>query len=388
MKDRDTHLRKITDISRKELHELVWQTPLIKLAAEFGITGGELSRICKQNSVTFPSAGYWTRIAFGQAPPAVPLPGPDSDWGRRIELRPLVPRPAHSKQAVTPVAPKTTLVVPPQPLDVADLHPLIRAWVTEHKRLQSERAAEIKNRKGRETDWWGSSAIADLTARDLYRFRMTSDLLCRLERSGVAIKNAAVTGKLSFVALGHAIECTVIEKMTRRLIENRTWTAFPGHHQGGLVSTGFLRIAVTTYLSPAIPEWVETSKKKMTDLIPEVVERILGAPAILDRMAAEHREFLRKFAEDIARREEVARKRHLEKVRFERLSELAENWYRAQQLTSFIDELERRSENDREARLDGKSLADWIGWARQRVAVVDPFQRQPTDIFGLFVGDG
>ena len=105
-------------------------------------------------------------------------------------------------------------------------------------------------------------------------------------------------------------------------------------------------------------------------------------------MAAEHREFLRKFAEDIARREEVARKRHLEKVRFERLSELAENWYRAQQLTSFIDELERRSENDREARLDGKSLTDWIGWARQRVAIVDPFQRQPTDVFGLFVGDG
>lgn len=261
-------------------------------------------------------------------------------------------------------------------------------WVTEHKRLQVERAAEIKNRKGREIDWWGRSTIADLTARDLYRFRMTSDLLRCLEESGVKIKSAVVTGKLILLASGHAIECTVIEKMTRRLIENRTWTAFPGHHQGGLVSTGFLRIAITTYLSPAIPEWVETSKRKMTDLIPSIIERVLGAPATLDRMATEHRERMRKAAEDSARREEVARKRHLEKVRFERLGDLADNWHRAQQINSFLDELERRSADDMEARLDGKSLEEWIMWARRRVAGLDPFQHQATEIFGLFVGEG
>lgn len=387
MKDRDTPLRKITDLSRKDLHELVWQTPLLKLASEFGFSGGELSRICKQNSVTCPPAGHWTRVALGQAQHTVPLAGPDSAWSRLIQLHHSALLPVQRRKMETPERPETSPAVPSQPIDISDLHPLIRDWVAEHRRLQSERAVEIKSRKGREIDWWGSSAIADLTLRDLYRFRMTSDLLRSLEKSGVTIKGADVTGKLIFLVSGHTVECTVIEKMTRRLTENRTWTAFPGHHQGGLVSTGFLRVTVTTYLRPAIPEWVETPRRKMNDLIPEIVERVLGTPMILDRMAAEHREFLRKVAEDSARREEVARRRHLEKVRFERLGDLADSWRRAQQLSSFIDELERRSGNDRDVSLDGKSLAEWIGWARQRVTGLDPFQHQTTDIYRLFVDE-
>ena len=276
---------------------------------------------------------------------------------------------------------------PAVPVDLSGLHRLIRAWAIEHKRLQSERAVEIRNRKGRGFDWFGGREIPDLTPRDVYRFRMTSDLFFALGNAGVSIRDAAMNGKLGFTVAGHAIECTVVEKMTRRLSENRTWTAFPDHHQGGLISTGFLRIAITTYLRPDVPEWAETPQRKMTDLIPEIVDRVVGAVTILDRMEAEHREFQPKCAEEAARREEVARKRHLEKVRFERLGDLADRRHRARPLTSFIEELERRSSYDREVRLDGKSLAELIGWARQRVAALDPVQYQPTEISSLFFSE-
>lgn len=386
MEGRDVSSRNIANLTRAELHTLVWQQPLKKLAIEFGISATELSAICRQNSIPCPPAGHWTRVALGQAAPPTSLPGTAKDSGSRVETRRSERKHSPRIQAGGTQPKSLPPATPAVPVDLSGLHRLIRSWVTEHQRLQSERAAEI--RKGRGFDWFGSREIPDLTPRDVYRFRKTSDLLLALENAGVSISHAALNGKLSFTVAGHSIDCTVVEKMTRRLSENRNWTAFPDHHQGGLVPTGFLRIAITTYLRPAVPEWIETPQRKMNDLIPEIVDRVVGAAPILDRMEAEHREMQRKYAEEAARREEVARKRHLEKLRFERLGELANNWHRAQQLTSFIDELERRTENDREARLDGKSLAEWIEWARDRVAVLDPLQRQPADIFGLFVGDG
>lgn len=387
MEDGNAAARRITDLTRTELHALVWQSPLSKLAIEFGVSGFDLSRICKQNSIPCPPAGHWTRVALGQTAPPIPLAGTPLEPSASVEVHRSERQASPRKPAVVlkPSSPPPS--PPPEPVDLSNIHPLIRVWITHHNRLQSERAEEIKRRKGRDMDWFGNTAIPDLTSRDLYRFRMTSELHYALERVGITIKSAAVNGKLSFTVATHTIECTVIEKMTRRLKEDRSWTAFPGHHQGGLVSTGFLRINVTTYILPTIPEWVETAKRKMHDLLPEIVQRIVDAAPILDRMEAERRESRRKYAEEVARREETARRRQIEKLRFERLGELADNWHRARQLASFIDELESRTGTGGQNELEGKSPAEWVAWARQRIANLDPFRQDPIDIFKTFLGN-
>ncbi|MCL4761636.1 MAG: hypothetical protein KJ018_07605, partial [Burkholderiales bacterium] len=90
-------------ITREELHELVWSTPMIKVAEKFEVSGSYLARVCTELRVPRPERGYWAKLAVGKAPqrPALPepMPGDPVVWSRTDELPAaavLKPRPAPS----------------------------------------------------------------------------------------------------------------------------------------------------------------------------------------------------------------------------------------------------------------------------------------------------
>ena len=60
--------------SREELYRLVWSKPMTKVAAEFGVSGSYLARICTVLNVPRPERGYWAKLAVGRARPPEPLP--------------------------------------------------------------------------------------------------------------------------------------------------------------------------------------------------------------------------------------------------------------------------------------------------------------------------
>lgn len=62
------------EISREDLYEQVWTTPINHLAAKFGITDFHLARVCSALNVPRPPAGYWQKKAVGRAPPRAELP--------------------------------------------------------------------------------------------------------------------------------------------------------------------------------------------------------------------------------------------------------------------------------------------------------------------------
>jgi hypothetical protein len=61
-------------VTREELYDRVWSTPMIQLAAEFGISDVGLAKICKRLNVPVPHRGYWARIKAGIKIPRLPLP--------------------------------------------------------------------------------------------------------------------------------------------------------------------------------------------------------------------------------------------------------------------------------------------------------------------------
>jgi len=44
-------------LTRRQLYELVWQTPMNKLAEQYGISSQRLSALCERNAVPVP--GHW-----------------------------------------------------------------------------------------------------------------------------------------------------------------------------------------------------------------------------------------------------------------------------------------------------------------------------------------
>lgn len=77
---------KALEISREDLYEQVWATPINHLAEKFGVSGSYLARVCEALNVPRPPVGYWQKKAVGKAnprpdlPPA--LPGDQLNWSK------------------------------------------------------------------------------------------------------------------------------------------------------------------------------------------------------------------------------------------------------------------------------------------------------------------
>ncbi|WP_141694463.1 hypothetical protein [Rhizobium multihospitium] len=59
--------------SREELHELVWSTPMQKLAQRFGLSDRGLAKTCARHLIPVPPRGYWAKIEAGQSVKKTPL---------------------------------------------------------------------------------------------------------------------------------------------------------------------------------------------------------------------------------------------------------------------------------------------------------------------------
>ena len=60
-------------LSRQELYEKIWSTPIHKLAKEFRLSDVGLAKLCKRHAIPRPGSGYWRRTETGQMLPRTPL---------------------------------------------------------------------------------------------------------------------------------------------------------------------------------------------------------------------------------------------------------------------------------------------------------------------------
>lgn len=98
--------RSAEELSREELHELVWQAPLTKLGPQLGTDGPGLATLCRKRHVPTPPLGYWQKKAVGRAPPTTPLPAsadlPEKEWLSRTAAPARLPT-RQAEPAPTPV---------------------------------------------------------------------------------------------------------------------------------------------------------------------------------------------------------------------------------------------------------------------------------------------
>ncbi len=65
--------KKTQTLSRRDLFDLVWSTPVTKLADDFGMSDRGFSKLCTRHKVPTPPRGYWARIEAGAAPQIPPF---------------------------------------------------------------------------------------------------------------------------------------------------------------------------------------------------------------------------------------------------------------------------------------------------------------------------
>lgn len=108
-------------VSREDLYERVWTIPINHLAAEYGVSGSYLARVCTALSVPRPPVGYWQKKAVGKDKPRSPLPeaqpGDQLNWSSDVPLAKPVVQPRRSARRRTAKVDAQT----------EGIHPLLRS---------------------------------------------------------------------------------------------------------------------------------------------------------------------------------------------------------------------------------------------------------------------
>src|SRR6187431_1527841 len=61
-------------LTRQELYDLVWSTPLITLAKQYNISDNGLRKMCIRMIIPLPKTGHWQKVQHGRRPKITPLP--------------------------------------------------------------------------------------------------------------------------------------------------------------------------------------------------------------------------------------------------------------------------------------------------------------------------
>lgn len=357
-------------VSREELFDQVWATPMSRLASSYGISGNGLAKACNRMKVPYPPRGWWAKKAAGKkvsysqlrpAPAGVPtstLITPTPERAPEVEAA----RDRIEKDVATVGA-----------IQVSELlrrpHAIIAGWIAEKDR----RLAEAK----RDRNPWSTSIIENLkwTESDHRRHRILDALFKAVERRGAIVKEKDRI--LYFEVSGERIDYKLREKQRQirrpKTKEEMRWSISPDRNWAQeLQPTGNLSFSIETYL-PALPKrsWIESDHWKMDNHLGEIVAAIVAAgPLLVEQRKRREMEEQRRQEEEARRRQEEERRR-LDAYQWRRFVEIAEQWQQADVVRRFVSAIENNAGDDGTP-VGGRTAEEWLSWAREWLNKHDP----------------
>lgn len=371
-----------TVLTREALYDAVWQTPMSRLAPAYGVSGNGLAKICDRAGIPYPPRGYWAKAASGATMPKPALPPAPDRVSDRITIRP-TPAPETPPELPNEVVALAERVrAQAGELHVAERlnrpHAIIAGWIADH---------EAKRRRARQErdPWMRGLAPAPFTDADRRRHRVLDALFKALERHGTKVRQDD-RGSLFAEVNGEKIEFQMREKLKkgRRPLtdDERRWSSSgdKGWRQE-LLPTGCLVLTIKTYLPTGFrQEWLDTNAEPIEDLLPDIVATFIAAgPSLVERRKAREAAEAERQREEYRRYEEQ-RRRKLERNRWRRFTELAQDWRKQQIAAEFLAAM-RGIETDPEAQVQGRPLAEWLTWAEQQLKDADPLAEGPAGVF-------
>jgi hypothetical protein len=364
-----------TIVSREELYALVWQTPVIRIAEQFGLSGNGLAKICRRLDVPYPTRGWWAKKAAGHNVRQLPLPKPRPGTPNAASI---VRRERSPDIAVTALAPLREAVggiTIPERLGRA--HPVIAGWRAERKRHHEQAA--------RERDPWMQRAwsVPDFTEMEKKGHRALHALLKALEKVGAMIADGDKKGHVFVIVAGERIELEIREKLkqVKRPLndDEKRWYSDRNRLVTELVGTGRLHVVIHTWSRAGFKrEWLESDAHPIETLLPDVAATVLAMGPHLAELRREREEEARLAEERRRQADDERRRRKRDANRWRRFVEFAQASDEVRQARALVAKL--RAQGSIED-IGDRSIADWLDWAEARANAVDPLERGAAALF-------
>lgn len=373
--------------TRKELYDLVWSEPMIKLAARYGLSGNGLAKACRRANIPVPERGYWAKLQAGKKVRQTPLPEADKNSRSSITIAPPGPQPEKPTPPAQPVSvlekiqnarkQSKPIVVPSR---LSNPHPIIERWLKEDKEEQ---------RRHRHDSWFAHHAI-DKTELDKRRLRILSTMLRALEERGYKLTTSGYRSHTIQIGMGaDRLEIDLAERIqqVRRKIteEDRKKRSYFSDDQVWTqekVPTGELILKIKEPDRYGLSkEWRESGDVKLEQQLDDVAAEIAGMFEELrlrHQREAEERQRQRKIEEE---RRRVQMERTREKIRLRHLLTHCENRRHANEIRSLVSEAE--SKHSPLSATD--DFLKWKTWALEQADRIDPINND--NLFNLDVSD-
>lgn len=367
------------EINRDELYRSVWQTPMSRLASEYGITGNGLAKICDRLKIPYPTRGYWAKKAAGKNVKIAQLPPADDKTPSTVTVTP-TPKTAKAQElpqniralAETARVDTASISVPDRLLQP---HSILANWLEkrERKRLRARQERDPHRRKFFDPGEWSST--------DKRRHRILDSLLKALEKQGGAINEDRKELVWKFQGVSIRFQLREKQKQVRRqLQEGERWLGSNGWQQE-LVPTGTLAFSIKTYLPHSLRhEWTENQKKGMETLLPDIIATFVTAVPLLVEQRRQSEEQQRQWKLDELRRYEERQAMALDANRWRKFLEFAQQSRQAENAKKFLDLIKAKC-SDREHQVAGVPVADWITWVEHWLIKADPLHNGIDHIF-------
>jgi hypothetical protein len=368
--------------TREELFQRVWSEPLLKLAAEIGVSDVGLAKACRRAEIPLPGRGHWAKLGKHR-PPAPKLPKASAQAPETISFQVLaepearLPRPEKPSDA-TPIVVPATLEAP-DPLIRATLKVLSKAKVYEGRLLTK-----------------GNTVLAVRISRTaLDRAMLLLDTLIKACRA--AGMPWTVTEKGTFVQCD-GVELNVIlrERFTKqevkpeprpqRAVRTSRWepnysTAYPSYEWFG---TDELTFEIDTPVNGSPQRrWADTRTRRLECRLADIVQGLPIVAQGVKLLDAERERWRLEREEEERRRTENARRAEIERRRRLRLQALVVRASQAEQIRQLCDRLERARSGAEEVL--PAPVAEWREWARRQADLLDPTSAGNDALFSLSV---
>jgi hypothetical protein len=354
-------------LTREQLYERVWSTPMTRLAREFGLSDVGLAKICRKHGIPRPPRGHWARLEHGKPVRQATLPDMEDEG-----LRTVVIDPHHPDPDVGPSTPRRERPEPiPVPEELVDPHPVVAATGKALMRGKVDEWGTIRPKR-RCLNLTVSPEALDRALRILQA------LIGAIEARGGTVSYTTEGPESTVVeVLGEKVSFSIEEAVSRTPreptpTEKRKMERYSWGRQEELYTytpTGRLTLQIHQRVAERVRlRWSDSQTRPLDYHLADFVATVIGTAEELRRRRLKWEERERRRQAWFQERDKKLRIIREEEKRMNGLLQEVKLWQRSQQIRRYVREVLERLEGHEQA----EQVHKWAVWARFHADRFDP----------------
>lgn len=367
-------------LTRRELYELVWGTPIYKLAPRYGISGVGLAKACKRMLVPVPYRGYWEKLHHGSTARKIPLRKLSDEeekkhWVRLTLCEPPPGRPLTEAEqlAQSEKAADKRIVVPEK---VRKLHPIV-ALTKANLRPGQKSGANLLRTDGTDSiEVWIAKATVG-------RAMLILDTIVRaLESRAFRVAIEPGRRRMSVNVLGEWQRFSLTEALTKTEVElsedERRWRSKlpglypPGTKKYAFQPSGRLILRIETYSFGMRKSWCDRKSRTVEHILNDFIAGLIRQAGEDLERRRKREEADRREREEKERRAVEAERQRLLEEQIQQLHDDAAAFAEASTLRRYITAVREEAARRHGVGDEVSEVERWAAWAEEQADLLDP----------------